>query len=136
MVRRHDLSNTDELVVTLVPCRSIEEEEDRRESRRVASQLAGEELGAEGREEREDEQEVEGGKKVFHPVAEHLSWHPVRARVGGREGWQVLAEEAERGGEGEKRREGERRKVEEGGSEKCEPGEALLKVRKLLSQWC
>jgi len=95
--------------------RSLEEEEDRKESRRVASQLAGEEVEGE-------EEEGEDGKKLFDPVGEHLSWNPVRSKTAGKEGWCALADERAE------------REVEK--EQEQEPKEALQRVRHLLDQWC
>ena len=95
--------------------RSLEEEEDRKESRRVASQLAGEEVEGE-------EEEGGDGKKLFDPVGEHLSWNPVRSKTAGKEGWWALADERAE------------REVEK--EQEQEPKEALQRVRHLLDQWC
>ena len=101
--------------------RSLEEEEDRKESRRVASQLAGEEV------EGEDE-EGGDGKKLFDPVEEHLSWNPLRSKAAGIEGWRLLTHErTEREMWGEKEQEADFQQ---------EPEAALQRVRSLLDQWC
>ena len=100
--------------------RSLEEEEDRKESRRVASQLAGEEVEGE-------EEEGGDGKKLFDPVGEHLSWNPVRSKTAGKEGWWALADE---------RAEREEEKREKDADIQQEPKAALQRVRHLLDQWC
>merc|ERR1712025_1146882 len=100
--------------------RSLEEEEDRQESRRVASQLAGEEVDGEEEAESEDH-----GKKLFEPVAEHLSWNPMRSKTAGLEGWWVLANEK-----------GDRDEKEHEADFQQEPKAALQRVRHLLDQWC
>ena len=99
--------------------RSLEEEEDRKESRRVASQLAGEDADG-GEEEGEDH-----GKKLFDPVGEHLSWNPMRSKTAGLEGWWVLANEK-----------GDREEKEHEADFQQEPKAALQRVRHLLDQWC
>jgi hypothetical protein len=115
--------------------RSIEEEEDRRESRRVAAQLAGEELPEEGEEGGE-------GKKLFDPVAEHVSWNPMRGSVGGRAGWEVAAEGQEQGG-GKGLGQGGGEGPGQGGSEELgqggatgRAGAALARACHLLAEWC
>jgi len=105
--------------------RSLEEEEDRKESERVARQLAGEGVDNLGQQVagEVDEQDDDHGKKVFDPVKEHLSWNPVRSNMGGIEGWLSLANE----------RKGKERETDSN-SEKT-PGTALQRVRHLLDQW-
>ena len=106
--------------------RSLEEEEDRKESQRVARQLAGEgvdKLGQQVAGEEVDEQNDDHGKKVFDPVKEHLSWNPVRSNMGGIEGWLSLANE----------RKGKEREIDSDSEKK--PGTALQRVRHLLDQW-
>ena len=100
--------------------RSLEEEGDRQESRRVASQLAGEEVDGEEEAESEDH-----GKKLFEPVAEHLSWNPVRSKTAGLEGWWVLVNERV-----------DREEKEQEADFQQEPKAALQRVRHLLDQWC